>query len=263
VSDTDYAAATVAVHEAMLKAYPGHIGRRVAALGVDPADVAAAVEVGRRWLEVAYREQRGLPPGVQRRSPLELLQAACAFPTERLEDLGLEPVERDEVAAAALPGDRYGLAPVSSQELGDDVWKVHVAWGVARAAEVAGVVPRASSASTRTSIGVAVVTANLMDRTRIVDTATDAGLSTVVWRNPGAVERGLVGHEPAVAFVDLEHAAADAVVRLLGEAGVRTVAYGPHVDDVAMARARSLGATDVVPRSKLFTRLRDWLPKPT
>ena len=261
MSFPDYDAATVAVHEAMLDAYPGHIARRVAALEVDPSQVADSVEVGRRWLEVAYREQREMAPVAQRRSPLELFQAACAFPTERLEQLGIAAVERDDVATTALPGDRYDLAPASSQELGDDVWKVHVAWGVARAAEVAGVVPRSASAPARTSIGVAVITANLMDRTRIVDTAKEVGLSTVVWRNPGAVEQGLAGHEPAVAFVDLEHAAADDVVRLLAGDGVRTVAYGPHVDDIAMARARSLGATDVVPRSRLFTRLVDWLPR--
>lgn len=257
----DYDAATEAVHDAMVRAYPGHVAARVEALGVDPESVADAIEVGRRWLAVAYREQRELAPAEQRRSPLELFQAACAFPTERLAELGVAPVERDDVAQSALPGDLFDLAPASSQELGDDVWKVHVAWGVARAAAVAGVVPRAGEEPTRHTVGVAVVTSNLMDRTRIVDTAQAAGLSTIVWRNPGAVEQGLTTANPTVAFVDLEHGAADDIVRVLAGADVRTVAYGPHVDDVAMARARSLGASDVVPRSRLFTKLADWLPR--
>ena len=48
---------------------------------------------------------------------------------------------------------------------------------------------------------------------------------------------------------------------MLSDAGIRIVAYGPHVDDIAMARARSLGAKDVVPRSRLFGKLVDWLPR--
>ncbi len=258
----DYDAATIAVHEAMLHAYAPHIARRLGALGVPLTDVADAVDVGQRWLAVAYREQRELPPTEQRRSPLELFQAACAFPTERLDELGVEYPDRDEVTESALPGDVFDLAPASSQELGDDVWKVHVAWGVARAAVVAGVVPRGAVEPERRTVGVAVVTSNLMDRTRIVDTAAAAGLSTVVWRNPGAVEQGLATSDPIVAFLDLEHAAADDIVRMLAGAGVRTIAYGPHVDDIAMARARSLGARDVVPRSRLFRKLVDWLPRP-
>lgn len=258
----DYDAATIAVHDAMLRAYPGHIERRLDALGVPLTDVSDAVEVGRRWLGVAYREQRDLPAAEQRRSPLELFQAACAFPTERLADLGVGHVERDEVTESALPGDVFDLAPASSQELGDDVWKVHVAWGVARAGAVAGVVPRTADLPERRTVGVAVVTSNLMDRTRIVDTAAAAGLSTAVWRNPGAVEQGLATSDPIVALLDLEHGAADDIIRMLAGAGVRTIAYGPHVDDIAMARARSLGASDVVPRSRFFTKLVEWLPRP-
>lgn len=258
--DIDYAEATQAVHEAMLAAYPGYVSSRITELGIDPDEAAEAIEVGRRWLDGRYRDQRELPPDRQDRSPLELFQAACAFPTERLESLGLAPAERDEVTISALPGDLYDLAPASSQELGDDIWKVHVAWGVARASIVAGVVPRATAETPRRTVGVAVVTTNLMDRTRIVDTATGRGLSTVAWRNPGAVQRGLEEDSPVVAFVDLEHRAADEIIRLLADGGVRTIAYGPHVDDLAMARAGSLGADEVLARSRFFRRLTDWLP---
>lgn len=258
----DYEAATAAIHGALVDAFGPHITARIAALDVEPADMEDAIAVGRRWLEGRYREQRELPAAEQTRSPLELFQAACAFPTERLTALGVEPADRDDVAMSALPGDVYDLAPASSQELGEDVWRLHVAWGVARASVVAGVLPRTDPEPERSRIGVAVVTGNLMDRTRIVDTATDRGLGSVAWRNPGAVAAGLETTIPAVAFVDLEHRASDEVVRLLSEAGIRTIAYGPHVDDFAMARARSLGADDVVARSRLFGRLTDWMPRP-
>jgi len=262
VSTPHYEAATTAIHAAMVDAFGPHITARLAAVDVEPADVADAIAMGRRWLEGRYREQRELPATEQTRSPLELFQAACAFPTERLEALGVEPAHRDDVAVSALPGDVYDLAPASSQDLGDDVWRLHVAWGVARAAVIAGVVPRTDAVPEHSHVGVAVVTGNLMDRTRIVDTAADRGLGSVAWRNPGAVATGLETTVPAVAFVDLEHRAADEVVRLFAGAGIRTIAYGPHVDDFAMARARSLGADDVVTRSRLFGRLTDWMPRP-
>ena len=262
MTSPDYTSATKAVHEALLAAFAGHVRARVEALGVDPEEVGDAIEVGRRWLEVRYRELRELPPEQQRRSPLELFQAACAFPTERLESLGVAPVERDEVTVSALPGDLYDLAPASSQDLGDDVWRAHVAWGVARASIVAGMVPRSEAEpEERAAVHVAVITGNLMDRTRIVDTARDRGLSTAVWRNPGAVAKGLEETKPVVAFVDLEHGASDEIIRLLGDAGVRVIAYGPHVDDFALARAGSLGATEVLTRSRLFARLTDRLPR--
>ena len=261
MTSPDYAAATIAVHEVMLGAFGGHVNARIASLGIDTADVADSVEVGNRWLAGHYRDQQELPPADQDRSPLELFQAACAFPTERLDALGVERLERDPIVASALPGDVYALAPASSQELGDDVWRLHVAWGVAKASIVASVVPRPVEPE-RTTVGVAVVSANLMDRTRMVDTATGLGLSSVAWRNPGAVQAGLASTSPVVVFLDLEHAMADDILRMLVTEDHRVIAYGPHVDDVALARAGSLGASEVLPRSRLFKRLQDWMPRP-
>jgi hypothetical protein len=100
---------------------------------------------------------------------------------------------------------------------------------------------------------------DLMDRTRIESVARAAGFDLAVWRNPAAIADGLAGTPPAVVLVDLTHAAADEAIRACTAAGVRTIAFGPHVDDVALARARSLGAMDAVARSRFFSRLEAYL----
>ena len=53
---------------------------------------------------------------------------------------------RDEVTVNALPGDRYGLAPASSRELGDEVWEAHLRWGAAKAAALTGDQPTETGA---------------------------------------------------------------------------------------------------------------------
>ncbi len=63
------------------------------------------------------------------------------------------------------------------------------------------------------------------------------------------------------AFVDMAAAGADDAIRALAGAGVATIAFGPHVDDVALVRARSLGAGDALPRSVFFRRLADLMPR--
>jgi len=139
-----------------------------------------------------------------------------------------------------------------------------VAWGIARAEAVAGMVPAPPSAGRagRTAQAVAALVAtDLMDRTRIAETADRVGYTLELWRNPAAVSDGLARIAPAVVFVDLRHAAADEAIRMLVAAQVRTVVYGPHVDDMAMAAARALGAAEVVPRSRFFARLPSMFPE--
>ncbi|MFO7293394.1 MAG: hypothetical protein FWJ92_03895 [Actinomycetes bacterium] len=118
--------------EALVAAYPDHVRRRVGAREV--AGLDGAIEAGRRWLEESLTELLSLPFTEQRRGPLELFQAAMVFPTECMAEAGLEPVSRDPVAEAALPGDVYDLAPASTRDLGEEVWSLHLAWGAAKAA---------------------------------------------------------------------------------------------------------------------------------
>jgi hypothetical protein len=100
-----------------------------------------------------------------------------------------------------------------------------------------------------------------MDRTRIGDAATAAGCELILWRNPGAVSAGLDSEPPALAFVDLSHPAANEAIAQLAAARVRTIAFGPHVDDLAMAAAGALGADEVLPRARFFHRLAALFPK--
>lgn len=217
---------------AFVAAYRPYVEGILAERGL-PA-VPDAVAAGERWLDETLAELLALPAREQPRSPLEVFQEALRFPTEALEESGVAPVPRDEVAEAALPGDRYDLAPASSQALGEEAWRAHLEWGAGKA----------------TRIGPLAVafTRSLMDSSRIESAGAAAGFRVVTVRDPGA----LPGSGVVVAFVDLEHPDADEAVRELSGMAGRVIAYGPHVDDLAMVRARTLGAADALPRSQFF-----------
>ena len=227
-----------------------------------PAGWPRAVDEGRAWLVAELEGLLGRPFDAQRRSPLEVFQDAMRFPTAALSAAGIPPVARDDAEVRALPGDVYGLAPASSRDLGESAWRAHLAWGVAKAKSVSGAVPASTDGSRSVRrASVALVGIDLMDRTRIEGAVAASGLSLEVWRNPAAIEAGLDGRLPVLVLVDLAHVAADDAIRATVAAGVRCIAFGPHVDDIAMVRAQSLGAADALPRSRFFTRLPDLLPK--
>jgi hypothetical protein len=222
-----------------MAAYRPHVETRIESAGWPL--VADAISEGEDWLATVLAELLALPFAQQGRSPLELFQEAMRFPTEALDRHGIDAVPRDEVAAAALPGDLFGLAPASSQDLGEAAWRAHLQWGAAKAASI-----RPSAV---------LVSRNLMDRTRIEQEAASAGYRLDVVREiPPDVTW-------AVGFVDLEEPGADAAIRALSGSAGRVIAFGPHVDDMAMARARSLGAHDALPRSRLFRDLGVWFPQ--
>lgn len=210
-----------------------------------PPGLSEALEEGERWLHAELQALLSLPYADQPRAPLELFQEAMRFPTVVLEAAGVDPPQRDPVTEAALPGDLYVLAPASSRELGDEVWKAHLAWGSAKA-----------SAMQRPAIGL--LSADLMDRSRIEAVVVAAGFRLVVWSSGGSVS--VEGRRPVRALVDLDHPDADGVISALASFGVATVAFGPHVDDLGLVRARSLGAVDALPRSRFFRTLPDLLP---
>lgn len=236
---------SAALLAALVDAYRRHASERIAALvaGDPPAGTQPLLEEGEEWLRSELESVLSLPYPDQGRTPLEVFQEAMRFPTAALQAAGVAPLERDPTAEAALPGDRYDLAPASSQELGEGVWRAHLAWGAAKAA-----------AMTRPAVGL--LSRDLIDRSRIEEAVTSAGFELLAWANVGAVGGG----HPVRAFVDLEHPDADAAIGVLAEAGVRVVAYGPHVDDFAMGRAASLGAAEALPRSRFFTKLPELLP---
>jgi len=187
-----------------------------------------------------------LPFPAQPRGPLEVFQEAMVLLTEALLAAGVDQPRRDEAAVAALPGDLYDLAPASSQALGEEVWEAHIRWGAAKAGAF------------RPTVGL--LSRDLMDRSKIEPVVGAAGFRLILWRGRPDLAAGFT--PPAVAFVDLAHPEADEVIELLVGVGVRVIGFGPHVDDFAMGRARSLGAYDAMPRSVFFRTLGRLLPKP-
>lgn len=224
--------------DALVAAYRPYVAARLESSGWP--SVGDAISEGEKWLSATLSELLVLPFAAQARSPLEVFQEAMRFPTEALADAGVEPVVRDEVTVAALPGDVYGLAPASSQDLGEGTWRAHLEWGAAKAASV-----RPSAV---------LLSRNLMDRSRIEQQADSVGYRLDV---VGEVPEGL---RWAVGLVDLEHPGADDAIRALAGSAGRVIAFGPHVDDLAMTRARSLGAHEAVPRSRFFRDLESWFP---
>ena len=229
--------------QAFLAAYRPYLGARLAAMDASIDD--AVFEAGEGWLERSLKELVQLAYADQARSPLEVFQESLRFPTGELERQGRPRVARDPGQEAALPGDVYDLAPVSSAELGERAWQAHFAWGAAKAAALA---PAAKPT-------VLTVSRNLLDRSRIEQAAAE--FRVVGW------EPGEDPPRATIAFVDLEHPGADNAIRALAEAGIRAVGYGPHIDDWAMSRALALGATEALPRSRFFRDLSDLLPAVT
>ena len=233
------------LYRAMIDAYRPYVEAAVGGLRTRlPATLDSAIEEGLAWLDDALAELLNTPFREQPRGPLEVFQDAMRFPTMALSAAGVPPSERDHAAAVALPGDLYDLAPASSQALGEGVWEAHIAWGAAKAQAF------------RPLIGL--LSTNLMDVSRIESVVGSAGFRLVVWR--GMAELDPLPSLPAMAFVDLAHAAADEAIETLGSAGLRVIGFGPHVDDLAMVRARSLGAADAIAWSVFFRTLERLLP---
>jgi hypothetical protein len=228
----------------LVAAYRPQVERRLAAAGIDPpSGIHEALVDGEIWLREALEDLLASPFARQSRGPLEVFQEAMRFPTEVLSSAGVPEVPRDPAAAAALPGDRYHLAPASSRDLGEEVWQAHLSWGMRKARAVV-----------RPAVGL--LSDDLMDRERIERAVKQSGYRLESWRaSPQPGDR-----LPSVAFADLAHPDVDETIRLLAGSGVRVIAFGPHVDDLAMVRARALGAADALARSRFFGAIPDLLP---
>ncbi len=144
------------------------------------------------------------------------------------------------------PGEVYRraleAAGLDDAPLGEAAHGAHLAWGAVKAQAL-------------TAPSVLYVGNDLMDRSKIAAAVEAAGLRLAVADGVGVDPTGVVR-----AFVDLSRPTADDAIRSLARAGVTTIGFGPHVDDVALVRARSLGADDALPRSVFFRRLPELLP---
>ena len=238
-----------ALRAAFAAAYRPYVESRLAELGAsETPGIDSAVVAGQSWLDEELAELLAQPFSEQDRSPLEVLQEAMRFPTEELEAAGVESVVRDMTESVALPGDRYGLAPASSQELGEEAWRAHLAWGVAKAHALA--LPR-----------VGLLAADAADRSSVEAAVSARGFRFELWDDLAGVHDAVEGRGPVLAFVDLDHRDSDRVLQALAEAGVRVIGYGAGVDDLATVRAQTLGAVDALPRQTFLGSIADFLPR--
>ena len=241
------------VRASFVAAYPFYVRERVAAaVAEDVAGVAAAIEAGTAWLDERLAELLSLPFSRQPRGPLEVFQDAMRFPTTVLSDAGVPSPDRSPAEVEALPGDRYGLAPASSQDLGERAWKAHLAWGIAKARAVAGAVPAATPT-------VVVVGGQSADRQTVRRVAGSAGFAVEAWDSIDPVDAG--NARPVLVLVDVDHPAAHDAIRGLVRRGHEVAVFGSDVDDLTTAAVLALGARDVIERRRLEESLARSLPR--
>jgi hypothetical protein len=244
--------ATPKLRRAFVSAYRPYLAGRMAELRREiPDGWGDALAEGEAWLDRELTRLLATDPAGQARGPLELFQEAMRFPTRVLTAAGYQEAERDPITVVALPGDLFDLAPATSQVLGEDAWRSHLAWGTVKAAAVtSGVAP----APAQPTLGL--LSTDLMDRSRVEPAAARAGLRFQIWKSAAEVSTaGLV-----IACVDLAHPDAFDVIDRLA-ARTLVIAFGPHVDEAGFAAARAHGAAEVTARSVFFRRLPELIPR--
>lgn len=102
---------------------------------------------------------------------------------------------------------------------------------------------------------VAIVTNDLLDRSRIEEAILRAGLVPVLLARHEAIDAEFRESPIAMALVDLRVTQSDQIIGLLASAGVAVTAYGPHVDRELLQQARLAGAGEVMARSRFFAQL--------
>jgi hypothetical protein len=100
------------------------------------AVLAAAEVAGLRAGEEVAADLRPLLAAdvdAQRSTPLEVVRAAVAFPTQVLRDAHVPPVARDRFVVERFPDDPYGLTPATLQAMDPALGELAIAWGAAKA----------------------------------------------------------------------------------------------------------------------------------
>jgi hypothetical protein len=210
---------------AIVAALPGFLEHRLAGLGAEPGAFGGEVTAAVEHASGALADLLAMPYDLQLETPFEVVRRSLAPLAAAVEVAGLSAPDGD--------GETTGLAPASAAELGDEALEASIAWGLAK-----------TGALSRPTL--LVVTASLMDGFRFESAASSVGYRVEMRRDTEA------SVTPLVAYVDLEHEAADDAIRSLAANGVRVIAYGPHVDDHALVRAKALGAAVAEPRSRMF-----------
>lgn len=250
---------------ALVVAFPQFVEAKLAALGVEPeGEVLHAAESGCTTLGHALHELIATALPLQGESPLQLVRIATQPLSAALAAAGVYPPERDAQAVEIHPEDVYDLYPASSRELGEEVWQLHMQWGLEKARVVAGMVPaKAPQDGTQPSVGlpaVALFGVNGEWRTAAAPTLAGLGYEMLVWRNPAALDAGLK-RRPNLVLVDLDHPTAHDAIRASVAAQVRVIAVGSTINDLVADGLMALGAESVVDRDRLVERLPGLLPR--
>ncbi len=260
---SDQPSLSARLRTALVDAFPGYLARRLRELGGDaPQDVidrcTADLSESLVRLEVS--------PHNLGESPLELVRIATEPVTAALSAAGVEPVERDAEAVELHPDDVFDLYPATSRDLGEDVWRVHMQWGLERARLVAGVVPASSpkedvgDSAVRRVPAVALFGVAEPHRSELEQSLRQLGYRPLLWRNPAALEDG-VAAGPVLALVDLRHPTAEEATRRLKAEGIRVVAFADGVTDFTQAATMALGADEVIESDRIVELLDSRLPR--
>jgi hypothetical protein len=245
--------------EAVVAAFPHYAWERLDELGVVAGStVNAAIKSAVAELERALADLLSQPEDEQNRSPLELVREATQPVTAALAALGLRPPPRDLFLTETYPEDVYDLYPASSQSLGEEVWRLHLEWGKAKAKRVAGVVPASDPVPSLPAVALFGVPRD--ERDPIAATVTECGYRLAVWRNPAALKEA-DSLRPALVLVDLRHPQAHEAIREMAAQGVRVIATGPDVTDLTVPGVMALGAEEAIASERLVGRIDSLLPR--
>ena len=260
---TDQPSLSAQLRVALVEAFPDYVTRRLQALGVTvPGEV---VERSTADLSKSLARLEAAPHDLGE-SPLELVRIATEPITTALVAAGVAPVEQDAQAVDLHPDDLFDLYPATSRDLGEDVWRVHMQWGLERARRVAGMVPAPSpEAKTRDAAAPSLPAVALFGvaeptRSELADRIRSLGYQPLIWRNPAALEEGLAAL-PVLALVDLRHSTAEGALRRLVAEGIRVIASAEGVTDFTQAGMMALGAEDVIELDRVVDLLDIVLPR--
>jgi hypothetical protein len=260
VVTTDPFSPADALAAALVAAFPGYIADKIDELGAtrDP-QLEAVIAAATAELEASITELVSTAPPDQIQSPLELVRRATRPVGILLAELDVPEPVRDEQAVGIHPEDIYDLYPATSRDLGEDVWQVHLQWGIEKARLVAGLIP-AEGEKVAAMPSVAIFGVALELRDEVSSAVAERRYSVLLWRNPAALEEG-IGKAPELVLVHLRHPSAHEAIRRLAASDIRVIAIGERVDDFMTAGVMALGAEDVVESDRIVDRLDDFLPR--
>ena len=97
------------------------------------AEALAAGRAARADVAPRIRVLLATDVDAQAAGPLSLLREAVRYPTEVLVAAGAAPVDRDEFAVRAFPGDVFGLSPAAFGDVDERLAEPGLRWGAAKA----------------------------------------------------------------------------------------------------------------------------------